>query len=174
MPWENPGAYDEARKRIRENKERETIVIEERKESFEKGKEKIRSKKKLDVHELQRRIETGRSLDSLKSEIKEALRTGDISIDTYSDVLEHIEDKEHEKRTVIKPEYIFDPQEFPLANHPVTQFFERQKLGDNIVIDMAGFVYWVAQGSLFLLWLAGKITLDLLLLPVDIYKMMKH
>lgn len=45
MSHENPGAYDEARKRIREKKEMEVSVIEVKKEDFEKGKEKLRKRK---------------------------------------------------------------------------------------------------------------------------------
>ena len=96
MPWENPWAYDEARKRIRESRDRETIVIEEKKEDFEKGKEKIRSRKKLDVFALKSKLETGNSLNTLKSDIREALDRWDISIETYKNVLIEL-DKNKEK-----------------------------------------------------------------------------
>jgi hypothetical protein len=42
---ENPGAYNEARNRIREKKEKETIVAEEVQEQFEKYREKLTKKK---------------------------------------------------------------------------------------------------------------------------------
>jgi hypothetical protein len=58
MSLENPGAYDEARKRIRENTERETVIKETTTEDFEKDKQRLRKKKTLDVFELKRRIET--------------------------------------------------------------------------------------------------------------------
>jgi hypothetical protein len=175
MPWENPGAYDEARKRIRENKERETIVIEEKKESFEKGKEKIRSSKKLDVFELKRRIETGQSLDMLKSDVKQALDRGEISIDTYKDALERIDVRDkQEKIHQIESDYILDPSAYPLADVPLTKYFESQRLWENIFVDIGGFVYGFAQGSLFLLWLAGRMVMDALLLPVDLYKLVSH
>lgn len=45
MPNENPGAYSEARDRIREKKERETIVREVKTEEFEKTKENLRKRK---------------------------------------------------------------------------------------------------------------------------------
>ncbi len=174
MPWENPGAYDEARKRIRENSERETIIIEEKKENFEKWKEKIRSSKKLDVFGLKRRIETGQSLELLKGDVKEALDRGEISLDTYKNALERIEDldaaKEKEKRIAIVPDYTFDPKVYPLSNLPITQYFESQKFWQNLLIDLAGIAYGVAQGSIFLLWLAGRMVLDALLLPVDFYQ----
>lgn len=174
MPWENPWAYDEARKRIRESRDRETIVIEEKKEDFEKGKEKIRSRKKLDVFALKSKLETGNSLNTLKSDIKEALDRWDISIETYKNVLTEL-DKNREKITepLAKPEFVLDPRAFPLADHPLTKYFESQKLWDNPLIDLAGFAYGFAQGSLFLLYLAGRIVLDTLLLPIDLYKMMK-
>ena len=45
MPNENPGAYSEARDRIREKKERETVILEVKTEEFEKTKEKMRKRK---------------------------------------------------------------------------------------------------------------------------------
>jgi uncharacterized protein (UPF0297 family) len=42
---ENPGAYNEARNRIREQKEKEKIVVESVVEHFEKSKEKLHKKK---------------------------------------------------------------------------------------------------------------------------------
>ena len=174
MPWENPWAYDEARKRIRESRDRETIVIEEKKEDFEKGKEKIRSRKKLDVFALKSKLENGNSLNTLKGDIKEAFDRGDISIETYKNVLTEL-DKWKEKVTepLAKPEFVLDPRAFPLSDHPLTKYFESQRLWDNPLIDLAGFAYGFAQGSLFLLYLAGRIVLDTLLLPIDLYKMMK-
>ena len=175
MPWENPGAYNEARNRIKENKERETIIIEEKKENFEKWKEKIRSRKKLDVFGLKRRIETGQSLELLKSDVKDALDRGEISIDTYKTALERIENfdtaKEKERHISVVPDYMLDPKMYPLSNLPLTSYFESQKLWDNPLVDMAGFFYGIAQGSIFLLWLAWKVVLDTLLLPVDLFKL---
>lgn len=174
MPWENPWAYDEARKRIRESRDRETIIIEEKKEDFEKGKEKIRSRKKLDVFALKSKLETGNSLNTLKSDIKEALDRWDISIETYKNVLTELDkNKEKTAEPLARPEFVLDPRAFPLSDHPLTKYFESQKLWDNPLIDLAGFAYGFAQGSLFLLYLAGRIVLDTLLLPIDLYKMMK-
>ena len=173
MSWENPGAYDEARKRIRENKESETVVIKKKKEDFEKSKEKIHSKKKLDVFELRRRIETGHSLNTLKSDIQEALRSGQISRESYDDTLAMLEKKDTTKIIPREPEYQIDDTIIPLAQAPLTTYFERQKLGDNLFIDIAGFTYWVAQGSLFLFYLAGRMILDTLLLPRDIYSLLQ-
>jgi hypothetical protein len=121
---------------------------------------------------LKRRIETGQSLDSLKSDIKEALDAGNISVDTYKDALERIDIREkHEKKPEVKPDYLLDPSDYPFADFPLTKYFESQKLGENILVDIAGFAYGVAQGSVFLLWLAGRIVLDTLLLPIDLYKL---
>lgn len=92
MSHENPGAYREAQDRIRETKDREKQIIEERTEDFEKGMEKIRKKKKLDIFELKRRIETGYSLESLKAEMKEAYEAGDITVDTYKKTIDQIDD----------------------------------------------------------------------------------
>ncbi len=51
------------------------------------GKEKVYKKKKLDVFELKRRIETGNSLSLLKNDIKEAYEQGEISIETYTSAI---------------------------------------------------------------------------------------
>lgn len=93
MPFENPGAYDEARKRIREKSEKEQIIVENTIENFEKSKERITKKKSLDVFELKRRIETGKSLDSLKTEIEDALKEGNISFETYTKTLRDLRKK---------------------------------------------------------------------------------
>jgi hypothetical protein len=171
MLWENPGAYDEARKRIRENSEREHIVIEEKKEHFEKSREKVHSRKKLDVFELKRRIETGQSLELLKWDIREALDRGDISVDAYREALHRLDDKKLEpiSTKTILPEYTIDPRDFPLSDLPITKYFESQKLGDSPLLDIGGFVYGGVQGSVFLLYLCGRIILDTLLLPRDLY-----
>ncbi len=175
MPWENPWAFDEARKRIRESKENEVIVIEKKKEDFEKWKEKIHSKKKLDVFELRRRIETGQSLNSLKSDIKSALESGQISIDTYDDALKMLDKREGESRfDSIIPEYTLPPWTFPLSDTKLAHYFDQQKIGDNPLIDIAGFAYGFAQGSVFLVFLLGRIILDTLLLPLDIYKLIQE
>ena len=116
------------------------IVIEEKKEHFEKTKEKIYSRKKLDVFELRRRIETGKSLGLLKSDIQSALESGQISIDTYHDALEAM-DHGSKNRITIEPEYTLDPTGIPFAHHPLTAYFENQKLGKNPLTDLAGFTY---------------------------------
>jgi uncharacterized protein YceK len=173
MPWENPGAYDEARKRIRENKESETVIREKKKEDFEKSKDKVHSKKKLDVYELRRRIETGTSLNTLKSDIQEALNNGQISMDNYTNAIEMLSERNDEKWRVSSPEYIISDDAFPFSKAPLTTYFEDQKLWDNFLVDIAGFTYGVAQGSIFLLYMTWRIVLDTLLLPVDIYRLIQ-
>jgi hypothetical protein len=42
---ENPGAYNEARNRIREQKEKEKVFVESVQEHFEKSKERLTKKK---------------------------------------------------------------------------------------------------------------------------------
>ena len=174
MPWENPGAYDEARKRIRENKESETVVIEKKKEDFEKGKEKIHSRKKLDVFELRRRIETGQSLNMLKWDIREALESGQISIDTYTDAINMLDDTTRVSReNLAVPEYTLPVGALPFSGTALAKYFDEQKLWDNPLVDMAGFAYGAAQGSLFLVFLLGRMILDALLLPIDMYYLIK-
>lgn len=170
MPWENPWAFDEGRKRIRESKESEAVVIEKKKEDFEKWKEKIHSKKKLDIFELRRRIETGQSLNSLKGDIQNALESGQISMDTYDDALKMLDTKEADSYyDHITPEYTLPLWSFPLSDSKLSLYFDQQRIGDNPLIDIAGFAYGFAQGSIFLLFLVGRIILDTLLLPRDIY-----
>ncbi len=62
-------------------------MLEVKTEEFEKSKEKMRKRKGLDVHGLRQKIETGNSLDSLKSDIRAALSEGTISRDTYDSVI---------------------------------------------------------------------------------------
>lgn len=173
MSWfENPGAYSEAQKRIREKQESENQIVEKKREDFEMGKEKVYKKKKLDVFELKRRIETGNSLLLLKGEIKEAYDQGEISIETYRSAIDAM--KQGIKREAIDmSDYLVDSNTLPLSQNPLAQFLERQKLGENIFIDMGGVVYGFVQGSVFLLFLLGRIVLDALLLPRDIYQSIK-
>lgn len=173
MPNENPWAYNEARNRINENKEREKIIIEEKKENFEKTKERIKSRKKLDVFELKRKFETGNSLSILKSDIKEALDRGDISIETYANVITELDRDKEKVKILATADFILDPKAFPFSDTALSAFFDKQRLGDNLLIDLGGFVYGFVQGSVFLLFLFGRIILDTLLLPIDLYKMTK-
>lgn len=170
MSKENPWAYNEARNRINENKEREKIILEEKTENFEKTKERIKSRKKLDVFELKRKFETGNSLGALKSEIKEALDRGDISIETYANVITELDKDKVPSSALAIPDFILDPKAFPFSDSAFSLYFDKQKLGDNLLIDLGGFVYGFVQGSIFLLFLLGRIILDALLLPRDIYQ----
>ena len=139
MSMENPGAYQEAKNRMREKQEQEYNVIEKKREDFEVGKERVRKTKKLDVFELKRKIETGQSLNLLKSDIRGALDRGEISVDTYHEALSSIDSVE--KNLEIPEEIRIDPSKLPLAGLPLTQFFEQRKLGENVLVDMAGFFY---------------------------------
>lgn len=135
MPNENPGAYNEARNRIKENQEREKDIIETKKYEFEIKKEKIHRKKHLDVFSLKRSLETGQSLSVLKEDIKNALETGDVSIDTYKNVLDTIDRKDDKNTSIVQPDYVLDPSIFPFSQTELNQFFEKQILGENIFID---------------------------------------
>lgn len=169
---ENPWAYQEARNRIREKQEQEVVTLNKKREEFEIGKEKVYSKKKLDVYELKRKIETGHSLSLLKDDIQQALDEGSISIDTYQKAIDAID---HPEETVLRNghEYLIDPEDFPLGNTQIARYFESKKLGENLFVDVGGFAFGMAQGSVFLLYLLGKIILDFLLLPRDIYNTIK-
>lgn len=161
---ENPGAYNEARNRIREKKEQEVIAIEQYKEDFIENKEKIRKKKKLDMSELRRRIETWQSLDSLKSAIQEAIREWWLEWSLARETLDAIENYEN----------IEKDKKLPFANNKIAQFFEEAHLGDNIIIDIGWFLYgFTVQGSAVLVIIAWKIFIDTLFLPRDILNLIR-
>ena len=165
---ENPWAYNEARDRIREKKEKEIVVAESKKEDFEKSKSLLRKKKTLDVRELQRHIETGNSLEGLKSEIRNALSEWTISRDTYNKVIASIDGWEQKDIAWIG---IIDPNRLPFSQNKVAKYLENQPLGENIWSDLVWFLYgFVIQGSAILIIIAWKIFTDLLFLPRDIYR----
>ena len=164
---ENPGAYNEARNRIREQKEKEKVIAESVVEHFEKSKEKLHKKKWLDIYELKRKIETGHSLDSLKSDIREALKDGDISIETYNQALSDISERDDREKKL--PE--INPDTLPFSQNEFAQWLEKQPLGANIWADMAGFLYgFFVQGSAILVIIAWNILMDLIKLPRDVYR----
>ena len=163
---ENPGAYNEERNRIREQKEKEKIVVETLAENFEKSKEKLKSKKWLDIYELKRKIETGHSLESLKADIREAFKEWDISIEVYNQALSDINEKNNTERRL--PD--IDPNTLPFSQNELAKWLERQPLGQNIWADMVWFLYgFFVQGSAILVIIAWKILMDFLRLPADIY-----
>ncbi|MBC7503753.1 hypothetical protein H7169_02180 [Candidatus Gracilibacteria bacterium] len=171
MPNENPGAYNEARDRIREKKEKEVVIIESKKEEFEKTKEKMRKKKGLDVHGLRQKIETGHSLDSLKSDIRMALSEGTISRDTYDSVIASIDGGRKEG---LYNTGTIDPEKLPFSQNKFAKYLENQPLGENIGSDMVGFLYGlIVQGSAILIIIAWRIFIDFLFLPRDIYREIK-
>jgi signal recognition particle GTPase len=164
---ENPGAYNEARNRIREQKEKEKDITESVVEHFEKSKEKLHKKKWLDICELKRKIETGNSLDSLKWDIREALKEGDISIETYNQALSDITDKQDHREKLP----IIDPNTLAFSQNTLAKWLESQPLWANIWADMAGFLYgFVIQGSAILVIIAWNILIDLIKLPRDVYR----
>ncbi len=167
MPNENPGVYNESRDRIREKKERETLLAESKKEDFETSKSRVRNKKGLDVRELQRHIEAGNSLESLKSEIKNALTDGTISHDTYNTVIASLDGE----KNILHETGMIDPNRLPFSQNRLAQYLENTRLGDSIWTDLVWFLYgFVIQGSAILIIIAWKILLDLLFLPRDIYR----
>ena len=168
---ENPGAYNEARNRIREKKEQEKVVAEAVVEHFEKSKEKLTKKQWLDIFELKRKIETGHSLESLKSDIRDALQEGDISIETYNQALSDITERDVREKKL--PD--INPNTLPFSQNEFARFLEAQPLGKNIWADMVWFLYgFVVQGSAILVIIAWKILIDLLKLPVDVYHELKN
>jgi hypothetical protein len=170
---ENPWAYNEARNRIREKQEQEKVIIEKKKDEFEIGKERVYKKKKLDVFELKRKIETWHSLATLRDDIRQALDEGSITIDTYNKTLDAMKRNESAEDIGDISEYIIDPNTLPLSQNALAQYLEKKRLGENIFFDMAGFAYGFTQGSVFLVFLLGRMVLDFLLLPRDIYSMLK-
>ncbi len=169
MSNENPGAYSEVRDRIREKKDIEVVIIESRKEEFEKTKEKMRRRKWLDVHGLRQKIETGHSLNSLKYDIRTALNEGTISRDTYDSVIASLDN-----RDIVWDIGIIDPNRLPFSQNKFAKYLESQSLGENLGVDMVGFFYGlIIQGSAILIIIAWKILVDFLFLPRDIYREFK-
>ncbi len=167
MSNENPGAYNEARDRIREKKEKEIILVEAKKEDFEKSKSILRNKKTLDVGELKRHIETSRSLEGLKSDIKNALNEWIISRDTYDQVIASLDGWVN----VIWNSGSINPNKLPFSQNKFAQYLENQPLGENIWSDFIWFLYgFVVQGSAILIIIARKVLTDFLFLPRDIYR----
>lgn len=163
---ENPGAYNEARNRIREQKEKEKVFVESVQEHFEKSKERLTKKKWLDIYELKRKIETGHSLESLKVDIRDALKEWDISIETYNQALSDISERDDREKRL--PD--IDPNTLPFSQNELAQWLEGQPLWKNIWVDMIWFLYgFFVQGSAILIIIAWKILMDLLKLPMDVY-----
>jgi hypothetical protein len=79
-------------------------------------------------------------------------------------------ENDHSQRD-LTPDYTLPPGAFPFSDVPLSLYFDRQKLGDNPLVDIAGLAYGFAQGSLFLIFLLGRMILDALLLPIDLYKL---
>ena len=76
------------------------------------------------MSELRRHIETGNSLESLKSEIKNALSKGTISRDTYESVIASIdrcEKKENERALST-----IDPNLLPFSQNALAKYLEDQ------------------------------------------------
>lgn len=168
---ENPGAYNEARNRINEEKEKVKLITEMAQEHFEKSKEKLTKRKWLDIFELKRKIETGHSLDSLKADIREAFDTGDISIDTYRQAIYDIDQKQDEESKFSG----IDPNVLPFSQNELAQWLEKQPLWQNFWADIVWFLYgFFIQGSAILVIIAWKILIDLLKLPVDVYHEMQR
>ncbi|MBP9779740.1 hypothetical protein KBD33_03925 [Candidatus Gracilibacteria bacterium] len=167
---ENPGAYNEARNRIREKQDEEKNIIEEKIVNFEKSKERLRKGKTLDVFELKRRIETGNSLSSLKSDIENALKEGTISFEVYQKTLRTLEKTENNEG-IIDEQSDLILSKLPLQNTAIVKFLENQKFGDNTLIDLFGMMYgFFVQGSAIMVILIWNMILDLLKLPRDIYR----
>ncbi len=170
MSHENPGAYDEARKRIREKKEMEVSVIEVKKEDFEKGKEKLRKRKWLDAFELKRHIETGKSLSGLKNDIENALKEWSISFETYEKTIRALTEKWDESDDT--PGSIeFDTTKLPFSANALAQYLEDKKWWENPLVDLLGVCYgFFVQWSALMVILIWNMLLDILKLPRDIYR----
>lgn len=150
------------------------MVIEKKKEEFEVSKERLRKKKGLDVHALKHKIETGQSLDALKDTIKQAFQEGMISKDTFEKTMNAIEDDKNSTREK-KDRAGSQVPPFPLSNNPIAQYLENAKLGENFLVDTAGFFYgFFIQGSAVLVILAWKLFVDFLFLPRDIINEIKQ
>ena len=172
MPHENPWAYNEARDRIREKKEQEVHLLEVKKEEFEKSKEKIRKWKSLDVHSLRQKMETWHSLNTLRSDIINALKEWNISRETYDQFIASLDREDMGKSDHIST--TIDPDLLPFSHNQLAKYLENKKLGENIWADIVWFLYgFFIQGSAILIIIAWKILMDLLKLPIDMYDELK-
>lgn len=150
-------------------------MLENLVERFEKEKTHIRAKKKFDIFELKSRIETHRSLNTLRSDIDKALRKGLISremFDTLKNKIERIEHPPHKNTPQKEPEKaFFDDEDLPFGKTEIAKFLEKKKIGENILVDIGGFFYgFVVQGGAIFVILLWKILLDIIFLPHDILK----
>ncbi len=171
---ENPGAYNEARNRIRDKQENEKEIIEEKIVNFEKSKERLRKWKKLDVFELKRRIETGKSLSSLKIDIEVALKEWSISFEMYQKTLRSLE-KWEKPWSLQDDDFELNLSKIPFQDTKLAQYFENQKFWDNQIADLLGIMYgFFVQGSALMVILIWNMILDLLKLPHDIYTELKN
>jgi hypothetical protein len=172
---ENPWAYNEARNRIRDKQENEKEIIAEKIVDFEKSKERLRKWKKLDVFELKRRIETGKSLGSLKTDIEAALKEWSISFETYQKTLRSLEQWEKPTVSLEQSDYELDLSKLPFQNTELAQYFENQKFWDNKIVDLLGLMYgFFVQWSALMVILIWNMILDLIKLPHDIYIEVKN
>lgn len=177
---ENPGAYNEARNRLREEKERERRQLEDIAEKFEKEKQLTRTQKKFDIFELRQKIETGNSLNSLRRDIDRAFKEWLISrdaVDVLENRLEQViknPEKIAEKKEKERKEWMIISGDLPFGQSEMAKFFENKKIWENFLMDFAGFAYgFVVQWSAILVILLYKIFLDVIFLPRDIYKELK-
>ena len=127
------------------------IFSKEKQKTLKRQKNASSHEKNSMFFELKRKFETGNSLGALKSEIKEALDRGDISIETYANVITELDKDKVQSSVLTTPDFILDPKAFPLSSTALSLYFDKQKLGDNLLVDLGGFVYGFVQGSIFLL-----------------------
>ncbi len=169
MSWENPWAFNEARNRINEKQDKEKEIVEEKIVNFEKSKERLRKWKKLDVFELKRRIETGKSLSTLKTDIEHALKEWSISFEIYQKTLRSLEN--WDKSPVLEENTIeIILSKLPFQDTKLAQYFENQKFWENQIVDLLGMMYgFFVQGSALMVILIWNMIVDLLKLPGDIY-----
>ncbi len=76
---------------------------------------------------MRQKIETGHSLDSLKSDIRAALSKGMISRDTYDSVIASLDRKSPSQGIGT-----IDPNQLPFSQNRFAKYLENQPLGDNI------------------------------------------
>lgn len=166
---ENPGAYQEAQNRLREQKEREERLKEHIFENFEKQKEILRTTSRFSMRELQRRIETMQSVETLSKDIENALKSGEISKDIFEKMRVKVENHEkiQEKKDVND---FFDEENLPFSDTDLAKFFENQRIGERPIVDLMGFFYgFFVQGGAIFVILLWKIFCDIIFLPRDIY-----
>jgi hypothetical protein len=109
--FETPGAFQEAKNRIREIEEQQRRKSQEAMTDWFIAKEAHLTTERYGISQLKNRIRTTSSLSSLKEDLKMALQLGEISREAYDTYLRDIEDAE-DGEVIATKDFPFGMQQF--------------------------------------------------------------